>query len=97
MSLKNGKINPLGLVGMRKIPFIPDHFSKISIPILIDIKLIDHWIDFNLNSRYAIRKNYILDQDKKMVEVIEIGFEDPKELTILSLGCPYLHTNERKM
>jgi hypothetical protein len=26
-----------------------------------------------------------------MIEVIEIGIEDPRELTLLSLGCPYLH------
>ena len=53
--------------------------------------MLDHWINYNLNSRYAIKKTYSLDHNKKMVEVLEIGIEDPKEITMLTLGCPYIH------
>jgi len=91
MSLSRGEINPLGVLGLRKLSFIPEHFSKLSVDRLIDAKLLDHWISYNLNSRYAIKKRLTLDQHKKMIEVIEIGIEDPRELTMLSLGCPYLH------
>jgi len=91
MSLNKGEVNPLSALGVRKLTFIPTHFSKISIDNYLDIKLLDHWINFNLNSRYAIRKSYILDHNKKMIEVTEIGLEDPKEITMLTLGCPYLH------
>jgi hypothetical protein len=91
MSLSRGEINPLGVLGLRKLSFIPEHFAKLSVDRSMDAKLLEHWISYNLNSRYAIKKRLTLDQNKKMIEVIEIGIEDPRELTMLSLGCPYLH------
>ena len=90
MSLSRGEVNPLGVLKLRKLSFIPKHFSKINIE-LTDIKLLDHWISYNLNSRYAIKKSFALDTNKKMVEVIEIGMENPKEILMLTLGCPYIH------
>lgn len=91
MSLSRGEINPLGVLKFRKLSFIPEHFTKILVDGFIDIKLLDHWIGYNLNSRYAIKKKLALDHNKKMVNVIEIGIEDPREITMLSLGCPHLH------
>jgi hypothetical protein len=91
MSLNRGEVNPLSVLGLRKLNFIPDHFAKITVNKTIDTRLIDNWINYNLNSRYAISKNLSLDQNKKMIEVLEIGLEDPKEITMLTLGCPYLH------
>jgi hypothetical protein len=91
MSLNRGEVNPLSVLGLRKLNFIPDHFSKVTVNKTIDTRLIDNWINYNLNSRYAISKNLSLDQNKKMIEVLEIGLEDPKEITMLTLGCPYLH------
>jgi len=92
MSLSRGQVNPLGFLGYRKLSFIPEHFAKISIP-EADIKLLDHWITYHLNSRYAIKKGLSLDSNNKMVDSIEIGLEDSKELLMLSLGCPLLHDN----
>lgn len=97
MSLNKGEVNPLGVLGMRKLNFIPEHFTKISIDKYIDIKLLDHWINYNLNSRYAIKKSYTLDHNKKMIEVTEVGLEDPKEITMLTLGCPYLHKLKKEL
>jgi hypothetical protein len=91
MSLNRGEVNPLSVLGLRKLNFIPDHFAKITVNKTIDTKLIDNWINYNLNSRYAVTKNLSIDQNKKMIEVLEIGLEDPKEITMLTLGCPYLH------
>jgi hypothetical protein len=77
---------------MRRLNFIPDHFARIIIKEYnSDIKILDHWINYNLNSRYAIRKTFAIDETKRMVEAIEIGIEDPAELTMLTLGCAYLH------
>jgi len=97
MSLNRNEINPLGVLKLRKLSFIPEHFSKISVDQYIDIKLIDHWISYNLNSRYAIKKKITLDQNKKMTNVIEIGMEDPREITMLTLGCPHLHKNKKEI
>jgi hypothetical protein len=93
MSLSRGEINPLGVIGMRRLNFIPKHFGKIIIDNTTDIKILDHWINYTLNSRYAIKKNLRLDSNNKMIESIEIGLEDPKEITMLTLGCPHLHKN----
>jgi len=91
MSLNRGTVNALSVLGFRKLSFIPAHFSKISIHNRIDIKAVEHWIEYNLNSRYSIQQNYGLDSSRKVQQVTEIGLEDPKELTLLSLGCHYLH------
>jgi hypothetical protein len=94
MSLNRGTVNALNVLGFRKLPFIPEHFSKLSIDYKVDIKAIEHWIEYNLNSRYSIKMGYSLNGSRKIVESIEIGLEDPKELTMLSLGCYYLHTKK---
>ena len=90
MALSRGEVNPLGILKLRKLSFIPEHFTKMQVD-LVDIKLLDHWINYHLNSRYAIKKTLTLDQNKKMIEVIEIGIEDSREITMLTLGCPYIH------
>lgn len=92
MSLNRNEVNPLSVLGVRRLSFIPKHFTKILIP-MVDIKNLDHWINYHLNSRYAIRRTLTLDTNNKLVEMFEVGVEDPKEATILTLGCPYLHNN----
>jgi macrodomain Ter protein organizer (MatP/YcbG family) len=64
---------------------------KISIDHKFDTKLVEQWIEFNLNSRYAIQVKQGIDSNRKLVSITEIGMEDPKELTMLSLGCHHLH------
>lgn len=91
MSLSRGEVNPLSVLGLRKLNFIPEHFTRITVNKTIDTKMLEHWINYNLNSRYAITKSLSVDPNKKMTEVLEIGLEDPKEITMLTLGCPYLH------
>lgn len=91
MSLNRNEVNPLSVLELRKLNFIPEHFAKITINKRVDVRLVDYWINYNLNSRYAITKNLSLDQNKKTIEILEIGLEDPKEITILTLGCPYLY------
>lgn len=91
MALNRNEVNPLSVLGVRKLSFIPEHFSKISIDNKADIKLLDQWINYHLNSRYALKKTFEINDTKKIAETIEIGIEDPKELLMLTLGCPYVH------
>ena len=91
MSLNRGTINALGLLGFRKLSFIPDHFTKLSIEHRFNVKDIEHWIEYNLNGRYAIRDSFGLDEHRKLIPFTEIGMEDPKELTMLAIGCQHLH------
>ena len=77
---------------MRRLDFIPKHFGTIVLKIPpTNIKMLDQWISHNLNSRYAIKTTFALDENKKLVEAKIVGMEDPKELTMFSLGCPYIH------
>ena len=91
MSLVKGSTNPLNVLGARRLSYIPDHFAKMTFSDTVSKDSIDVWIYQNLDSRYAIIKTLKLDSGNKLLEVNEIGVEDPKELTMLSLSCPYLH------
>ena len=90
MSLSRNEVNPLSVLGVRRLSFIPNHFTKLKIGIC-DIRNLDQWINYHLNSRYAIRKTLSLDSNNKTLEMIEVGLEDPREITMLTLGCPYVH------
>ena len=96
MSLSRQEVNPLAVLGLRKLKFIPNHFTKIAVHGNTDIKLLDRWISYNLNSRYAIKRSNSLDTANKMIDVIEVGVEDPKEMLVLSLGCPHIHLDKKE-
>lgn len=89
MALNKGSINPLNVADARRLSVIPDHFARMALRGPSFDKL-DVWIYQNLNSRYAIVKNLKIDSNNKLIEIHELGMEDPKELTIMSLSCPYL-------
>jgi hypothetical protein len=93
MALVRGSINPLNVLGARRLSFIPKHFATMTLNKATNTDKIDTWIYQNLNSRYSIVKSLQVDSSNKMVEVHELGVEDAKELTILSLSCPYLDKN----
>ena len=92
MALVRGRANPLNVLSMRRLKRIPPNFSKIQLKGFFDIKELDKWIYINLDSRYCIRKTTIVDENK-LTTAIEVGFEDAKELTMLTLACPLLHKN----
>lgn len=91
MALARGRVNPLNVLNLRKLKHIPPHFAKMIAKNVQHIDIIDNWIYHNLDSRYCIKIAYILDHDRKLIEVCEIGVEEPKELSLLSLSCPYLN------
>lgn len=90
MSLVRGTINPLNVLGARKLNFMPKHFATMTLSDRSNLERINSWVYQNLDSRYAIVKSLKLDASNKLVEVHELGVEDAKELTMLSLTCPYL-------
>lgn len=94
MSLAKGTVNPLNVVGQRKLSYIPDHFGVMNILDIHNIDKIDQWIYYNLNSRYCVKTRQGLDSQRRIVDICEIGVEDSKELTMLGLACPYLHKNK---
>lgn len=48
------------------------------------------WIENNLKNRFYVGTIHELDKNNKQAKVIKIGFEDPKELSLFTLSCPYL-------
>ena len=97
MSLNKGEVNPLGVLKLRRLKFIPAHFKTIKVDENVDIIFLTYWINYNLNSRYGIKKSVVVDQNNKMKDVIEVGLEDPREITMLLLGCPHLHKNTKEI
>jgi hypothetical protein len=90
MAISKGRVNPLNVLSMRRLDRIPPNFSKLQIKKMLDIRELDKWIYLNLDSRYCVRKCTIVD-DNNLTTAIEIGVEDAKELSMLSLACPLLH------
>lgn len=93
MSLNRNNVNPLSVLGLRKLRTPPAHFVKINVELVsrTDIKTIENWINFNLNGRYSITTALSVGSDNSISETIEISFEEPSDRTLMTLGCPYIH------
>lgn len=89
MSLARNTVNPMSLIGCRKLGFIPRHFAKTQFVVSNSskaVQAIDQWINMSLNERYAIL-SYVSRDDFSKTNII-VGFENPGELTMFMLGCP---------
>ena len=84
MALLRGTVNPLNVLGQRRLNFIPPNFVKMSTKHTESLDKIDQWIYTKLDSRYCVKHSYVLDQNNKLVEMLEIGIEDPKELSMFA-------------
>ena len=94
MALAKGKVNPLNVVGQRRLSYAPLHFTCIIIPEVHKFDRIDEWIYNNLNGRYSMSGIQTVSREKKLVVgAFKVGFEDPSELSMLSLACPFLTNN----
>jgi hypothetical protein len=91
MALKNGKVNPLNALGLRKCKFPAHHFHYIILPKYTPMlyKGIDKWIYTNLNGRYYVGQTVDI-VDNSIVYVLKIGFEQEKEVSFFKIACPYL-------
>lgn len=92
MSLTKGSVNALNVLGARRLTYIPKHFTRMTLH-TNRIDMVDKWIYQNLDSRYAIIKRLTIDHNDKLGQAHELGIEIAKELTIMSLSCPYLDRN----
>lgn len=92
MSLKNGKPNPLNYFNLRKVDFACPHFKYTSIDKNNTnfVQDLDNWVKNNLNNRYYIGQNIVLDSTNTIVYNTIVGFESEKELSFFNLACPLL-------
>lgn len=94
MALLKGSVNPLNVLGQRRLRYIPLHFAVLKLQNFYHVEKIDQWIYYNLNSRYCVKLKQGLNFERKLIDICEIGLEDPRELTLLSLSCPHLNQNK---
>lgn len=93
MAIKNGKINPLNVLGLRKVDFPAHHFAYTTLPKYnhaYTAKL-ETWIQNNLNGRFYIGQYIGLAIDNTIVYNTRVGFENEKELSFFTLACPDLN------
>lgn len=90
--LKIKKANRLNFFGVRKANSSPPHFEYITIPLHYNLeRSMDKWIHDNLKGRYYIGRTLKINPiDRSISEVLNIGFEEPKELSYFTLACPHL-------
>mgnify|MGYP000500891569 CR=1 FL=1 len=89
MALKNGKVNALNALEMRRYAFPAHHFTYTNLfkynPGYLNA--IDNWIYNNLNGRYYVGQ-YLSLSNNTLVYVTRVGFEQEKELSFFKLACP---------
>ena len=90
MGIYKNDVNPLNVLGMRRLNRILPNFTKFQIKTFVDIRELDRWIYLNLNSRYCVKKSTAV-VDNKLTTIIEVGIEDPKEISMMTLACPHLN------
>lgn len=93
MAIKNGKINTLNVLGIRRVDFPARHFSYTNLPKYNHqyVTKLDNWIRENLNGRYYIGQYIGLTSDNTIVYTTRVGFENEKELSFFTLACPDLN------
>lgn len=83
--------NPLNLFGLRRLNLAAPHFEYITIPLSYNLEdSIEKWIIKHLKGRFFIIKTTGIDKTDSVTVLFKIGFEDNRELSLFTLGCPYL-------
>ena len=91
MLTKTGIPNALNYFGIRELSVAPPHFEYITLKQNYNLEdAIRKWILKNLKSRFFIGKKIDLDKENTITSMVNLGFEDPKELSYFMLACPLL-------
>lgn len=86
------KPNHYNFFGIRKLEVPSPHLEYITIPVTYNIEQsITKWVENNLKGRYYVGRTPSQVQGSKLA--LQIGFEDPKELSYFNLACPFLKYN----
>jgi hypothetical protein len=90
--LKLKEPNALNFFEIRRAKTLPPYFESISIPYTYNIEeSLNKWILQHLKGRFYVGKTVdITSKENQMETVIQVGFEDGKELAYFMLACPLL-------
>lgn len=89
--MRNGKINVLNALNIRKVNFPANHFAYISLDKFNPtyVLRLDEWIFEHLNGRYYIGPSLGL-VDNNIKYLTKVGFELEKEVSFFKIACPYI-------
>ena len=92
------ELNPLDVLGIRKIGFLPLHFSTIRARDIglntVFLDEIENWITDRLSGRYCIVNTPMIGHNDVLEDVTVLEFEEPKEITNFLLRCPFIRRNK---
>jgi hypothetical protein len=91
------RINPLTIHKVRRAVFCPPYFESMTLPPGVGgrgtVSTISRWIYENMSGRYYIGPEVELAElnDSSCIVIVQrVAFENPSELSIFMLSCPYL-------
>lgn len=89
--LKHGEINPLNVMGLRRVEYCPPHFEKVFFNCRVQDKKITDWIYENFEGRFYFGNLYrALDNKAEIFKCA--AFEEPAEVSIFLLSLDRINT-----
>ena len=91
---KKNTPNPLNIYDCRKFGKKPHGLEFLQLDYTMfdqSLEGIEKWILENLKGRYYVGKHLAVDNQNRIRNFILVGFENPKELSLFNLSCPYIH------
>jgi hypothetical protein len=85
MALIDREVNPLEVLGMRRINHCPPHFFPVSFELRVNEKEILDWIYTNSSSRFYFGDMYHYDSNEKIGFSKVAAFESPGEASFFAL------------
>lgn len=83
--------NPLNFFNLRQLEVPPEHFEYVRLPMKYNLEdALARWIEDHLKGRFYIGKTLGVDSSNQVATFIQVGFEDPKEVSYFTLACPHL-------
>lgn len=83
--------NPLNVFDVRQVKFAPPHFDYINLPLKYNLEhSLTKWIKNHCKHRFYLSRNIVLDKERKIINVVTVGFEENKDMAYFMLACPHL-------
>jgi hypothetical protein len=82
--LKYGEVNPLNVLGLRRLEHCPPHFKKVVISLRVEEKRITDWVYENLSGRFW-SGDVAQEVDGRTHKFFCLAFEKPSESSFFAL------------
>jgi hypothetical protein len=86
-------INPLNIHKVRRAVFCPPYFESMTLSLGYrhsGSTAMHNWIHTNMSGRYFIGDVITVDDNSTVITLRHVAFENPSELSLFMLSCPYL-------